>query len=511
MKRSDLSLTIALCLSLLLHGIGFIALAEKYARSLYNQLAVLNSSGNQNEKMYQAPGQGVDSKEMPALPIIQTVKRPPPVEEPLFEELFGESKGKGDALNSTVGETPMQAAQADQAQSFVSHNPVPNPGPGEPVAARAGNGGNGGNGGQPGLSVMAVNPESAAGNPAPPRPRAGSVPAAIAMLTRPTEDPAPLGLPPTAAPPPVMAPRPLRVVRPDLIAIADSTRASSPTTQETDKTPPTTQSVAIDDHSPTTAPVDVAPTTRPSVLVAQAATPTTGPTLDKGIEHPAQELAANVPPVIKAPTTAPVGLPAPNPSTAPVADAPLKEPTTLPVLADAPKPTTLPVTVAIGSPVDMIPLTDESRHAAPAQPVPPPSPAPTGGGIPGFPGGAARGGDGGNQGDTESDPFAKNSNVVIFVNGRVDARTGRKVKTFRPHLTDAGQLALLGMEKPRVILTAKIDETGKVVDVKVVESSGSEEVDLPAYKCLWKWEFEPTRDKSGKAIPDVMIIPFVWK
>jgi TonB family protein len=192
----------------------------------------------------------------------------------------------------------------------------------------------------------------------------------------------------------------------------------------------------------------------------------------------------NVPPVRTPPTTAPVGLP--PPSTLPVADAPLKEPTTLPVAR---------VVVAMASADVGPPLPDSPSDPAAIN------------GAPGQPGGPARGA---NASDTESDPTGKDV-TVSFVNGSVAAREGRKVKTVRPHLTDAGYLALMSMQKPQVVLTAKIDQTGKVVHVEIFQSSGSDEVDLPAYQSLWKWEFEPTRDKQGNPIADELVVRLVWR
>jgi TonB family protein len=124
--------------------------------------------------------------------------------------------------------------------------------------------------------------------------------------------------------------------------------------------------------------------------------------------------------------------------------------------------------------------------------------------------GSTGGGEPGNKSESESDPFT-DSPAIIYRNGKVEARDGRKVKTVRPKLTEAGWVALSAMEDPSVSLAVSIDETGKVTNVEYVHSSGSNEVDHPAYLAMWKWEFEPSKDKAGHPKPDLFIIPLIWR
>jgi TonB family protein len=401
---------------------------------------------------------------------VPVVHPPPPPELPPFDDIAGERGGKGDSINNVAGDRPMKAPEDEQVQGYADDIRVSIPGRVAPNAP-LGTAGNGGNGGRP----------AAAKEASIPHPRRGGAAAMIAMLPQPPHQTVPLGLPPTATPPPVLAPRPLRLVRPDLIGIPVPGQPDAPTTQLADKNPPTTSSAITQADSPTTAPVAQAPVTRPSAEGVTSTPPSTAPTVANAATHPAQQVAMNIPPVRTPPTSAPVGLP-PS-STLPIVNAPLKEPTTLPVAR-----------VAVAS-ADVAPPSPDSPSAPVAV-----------SGAPGQPGGMARGG---NASDTESDPTGKDV-TISFVNGRVVAREGRKVKTARPQLTDAGYLALMAMERPQVVLTAKIDQTGKVVHVEVYQSSGSDEVDLPAYQCLWKWEFEPTRDKEGNPIPDELVVRLVW-
>ena len=56
----------------------------------------------------------------------------------------------------------------------------------------------------------------------------------------------------------------------------------------------------------------------------------------------------------------------------------------------------------------------------------------------------------------------------------------------------------------------KIDKTGKVVDVTVLRGSGSQAVDMPVYRALWNWWFEPPKDKQGNPLEDVQLVAIHW-
>ena len=60
-------------------------------------------------------------------------------------------------------------------------------------------------------------------------------------------------------------------------------------------------------------------------------------------------------------------------------------------------------------------------------------------------------------------------------------------------------------------LLAKIDKAGKVTDVKVVKSSGSNDIDLPTVVAMYKWWIEPAKDKDGKPVDDALQITFLFR
>ena len=126
------------------------------------------------------------------------------------------------------------------------------------------------------------------------------------------------------------------------------------------------------------------------------------------------------------------------------------------------------------------------------EPPRPPSPAP----APGT------GADSAPQSDSEVDAFSVLGSAD-FRDGRVTVRAGRQVKTRRPKIRLAGIVDLTDRATPQVVLKVAVDATGKVTDVDVVKSSGSNEVDQPCRVAMYDWWFEPKKDATGKAVPDV--------
>jgi hypothetical protein len=109
--------------------------------------------------------------------------------------------------------------------------------------------------------------------------------------------------------------------------------------------------------------------------------------------------------------------------------------------------------------------------------------------------------------ESETDPFSVKDGVR-FVRGREAAQFGRKHKLVRPRLTLAGQTALLEVPAPIiVVLRLHLDAAGNVTRAEIARSSGSPEIDLPCKVAAYQWWLEPTRDRSGNAIADV--VPFV--
>jgi TonB family protein len=109
----------------------------------------------------------------------------------------------------------------------------------------------------------------------------------------------------------------------------------------------------------------------------------------------------------------------------------------------------------------------------------------------------------------ESDPFSKIPSVE-FRNGKVAARSGRQIKPVRPRLSETAQRDLLGLQFPTILAKVRIDKTGKVTDVTVLRGSGSQTIDMPVYRALWNWWFEPPRDKKGNPLEDVQLVAIHW-
>jgi len=110
------------------------------------------------------------------------------------------------------------------------------------------------------------------------------------------------------------------------------------------------------------------------------------------------------------------------------------------------------------------------------------------------------------QSESVSDPFSRNANAV-FRDGRLDIQNGRKFKiTTRPRIGLSGQADLIAMGRASLQLNLFIDVGGRVTHVDVAHASGSNSVDEACQIAAYDWWTEPSRDKQGRPIPDV--IPF---
>ena len=190
--------------------------------------------------------------------------------------------------------------------------------------------------------------------------------------------------------------------------------------------------------------------------------------------------------------------------------------------ASAPTPLAAPAwpldRVTVGQLLDRLtPLVDEwTRLATPAssdttaiaevtQPaVVPPAPAPP---VetqfqPPAPQATGTGADPAPKSDSEVDAFSVLGSAQ-FRQGRVTVCSGRQVKTRRPKIGLAGQVDLSQRSTAQVLLKVSIDETGKVTNVEVAKSSGSNEIDQPCRVAMYEWWFEPKRGPDGRAVPDV--------
>jgi hypothetical protein len=96
--------------------------------------------------------------------------------------------------------------------------------------------------------------------------------------------------------------------------------------------------------------------------------------------------------------------------------------------------------------------------------------------------------------------------VSRFFAGKIEARTGRKMRTRElPRLGLAAQADLENMDRPYVVMMLRIDTTGNVTDARITHSSGSDNVDLPCQRAAYTWWFEPLKDpKTGQIHPEEM-------
>ena len=112
--------------------------------------------------------------------------------------------------------------------------------------------------------------------------------------------------------------------------------------------------------------------------------------------------------------------------------------------------------------------------------------------------------------DSDSDPFARIDSAT-FRDGRLVVRPGRKVKTKAPQILIAGQVDLIAIPDPRVVLQIHIAADGHVSDVSVARSSGSNQIDEPTRLAVYDWWFEPRRNSAGKPIPDVIFFQVAYR
>jgi TonB family protein len=237
MKPTDLTLTIALCASLLLHGLVIDALIERQT----HQVALTIRQPPFNLAALLAAKASVQT-------VAIILPEPPPKPKPQIEDIFGERHSHGTGLNSTAGDQPMQAPMATQNQATLT------PKPGHPS-----------DGGSGGANAQRAKPLA-------------QQPAAVAMVPfgLPNQPPFtdPLGNPVIPAPP-LLPPKPFHQQR---------EHADNPNQPLSDPSP-TTRSVATADHSTTTQPVKIVPTTKP-IETAKKPEPTSAPIVDAAATQP---------------------------------------------------------------------------------------------------------------------------------------------------------------------------------------------------------------------------------
>jgi TonB family protein len=459
-RRSDDTLSIALCASLIVHVAIMFAAFETGVSELKTQLHRPPWSARERELTLAA--------ETDHPPLIQPGPAEPDHPKPLSDtdtSEWGEAGGKGVALNSAPGDKPLSARQGPQNQSFGSRDPI---GPAEAFPP------------EPSMSTV---PPGQGGD--------GKMLMREALAGRGTEgDPVivltPPAVPPVPPPPPpqaTIAPSPSNPkpdVRIGAASLDPSGRAASALPLGDTLGPAESPGIAEALTQPP-APRDSTGALRDLPDLVSAAAAGAAEVQDAIAEmaprRPEPELALPVDERTSLAQAAESSA-ASQPSTP---AAPSENQLTLKTTA-VPTPTVIVPKGSVGS-------VASATGGAPGPPVPPADPAADTG--------------------LESDPFSKIPGIE-FRNGKVEARSGRQVKPVRPRLTEAAYRDLLALEFPTVLMKVRIDATGKVQDVKVLRGSGSEAVDMPVYRAMWQWWFEPPKDKQGQPQSDVQLVAIHW-
>jgi TonB family protein len=162
-------------------------------------------------------------------------------------------------------------------------------------------------------------------------------------------------------------------------------------------------------------------------------------------------------------------------------------------------------------PPDMLAIAsaDSATPAPPPQPTSPPTAAPAASPAENASNNASNlpAADPAPLAESETDPFSV-SGAVRFRAGKSDVQLGRKHKVVRPRFDIGAQSDMLKLRTPLVVaLKIELDATGKVTHVDFARSSGSEAIDQAIMIAVYQWWIEPTKDKSGRPVKD--LIPFV--
>ena len=512
MKRRNTTFTVALCISLLVHGLIVRLLNDGEIRRLE---AILHAGFRvQRPEIGMAPAsadslvaqlpQDKQAAEEPEFPIPEIKPK-----QPDYQALFGEKNGTGKAMNSSEGDLPMLSRLGDEIQAALTH--------------------------QPGQQMSTASTEG--GQPRPPNPSANAADNDIcppvlektASISEPTHAPEITLLDPAAA-------RGIHLPKSRL----------GPTALPFLKTNPNEQlqidgqkkdSAGKESEKTESAVVNVAPT--PEAMKTDAADAISGSGKEpKGTDDTGQAKAEaarnpnaqpdekllpeaqpraiamrdNATPAIARPALAPAQKQMKSPiATEKPSDEltlPATQPaTTQPVLASMPREQ--PAAVANAAEVTKPVQASMQPAVAPLSAMHPSimQPAAVASSVSSI---AAAGGEVGNKSPSESDPFTT-AESFTFRDGKVTARNGRKVKTTKPRLTEAGMQALYSLTDPSAQIGIKVNEQGKVDSVTVLRSSGSNEVDLPIYRAAFDWEVEPLLDEHGKPMPDAFVINFNFR
>jgi TonB family protein len=108
--------------------------------------------------------------------------------------------------------------------------------------------------------------------------------------------------------------------------------------------------------------------------------------------------------------------------------------------------------------------------------------------------------------DTDSFALVAKSNNVRFHDGKMDARQGRLVKTVRPDYGPAAWTDSESLLDATIIFGVTVDATGNVQDIVMLRSSGSANIDFDTKTTVYRWWFEPKKDKDGRGLPDLWVV-----
>jgi TonB family protein len=554
-RRSDKELTIALCVSLALHTVLLVLLIHEKIELLMQQLSPprLLADAHKAPRVEEPKEKPADEPPAAILqPIVKPLAEldapkppppPPPPEKPKKpsnqndENIeWGEKNAKGIAINSAPGKVPLSARKGMEDQSAASRDPEgPEAFEDDPSMSTVPPGENG-DGRKPVRDPLAGkgtagNPSETLGNPnapvVPPAPLPKRTEVAALTNNGPEElqgngksvsqSPVPEKRSPAEANvpaaerdglpnDPAQAQQILPIKQADVIGI-DSNELAYPDVVEALTRPPglkvsSERSDAIESPvlpSLVSADVISAPSIQPATAALQIkpqpieemalklreADPRTGPAIVEAMMHSPGEITHDGGPAAL-PELAPADVTKSPEILDAIAALPLEEPRPQEMAQQPEQGAETPAVAAKNEPAGQ---TFNATGGVPGPTVAAADPAPD----TGF----------------ESDPFAKIPGVD-FHDGKVEARSGRQVKPIRPHLSDAGRRDLLAMNFPTVVFKVRIDKTGKVKDVSVIQGSGSEAIDMPVYRALWEWWFEPPKDKKGNALEDVQLVSIHW-
>lgn len=121
---------------------------------------------------------------------------------------------------------------------------------------------------------------------------------------------------------------------------------------------------------------------------------------------------------------------------------------------------------------------------------------------------AAAPGDPAPQGRTDSDPFSTTASVS-FRAGREDVKLGFHYRITKPHILLKGWVDSQFMGSHTVTLQIKCDKTGNVINAVILKSSGSADIDEPSRLEAYNWWFEPPKDARGQ--PQQRNFPFTLR